>query len=341
MCTRRPIILRLIHASDVDGILARFTSGGGQEISMDRVEEARARFDFSLPRPALNSIPESTDEPAADAPSQLVREEPVVLELQCAHCPDLTVIDLPGIARLAREVDPEGVRTIGVLTKVDIMDDGTDASDVLLGRQHRLTKGYFAVKNRSQREVEARRTVKAALEAEEAFFGGHAVYGEAALAPHCGTARLIAALQRKIKCRPKPRLITANNTLAANKSMRLRLAMELLRDFRTRLRGAIDGAGVDRTDAVYGGAHLRREVFEPFAGRLRALPRLVDDDPAIATLVTNKTGRRPDQFIPYEAFRYLARKAVLGLEAPSAELVRATAAYLRRLAADAAEAVRP
>lgn len=36
--------------------------------------------------------------------------------------------------KLAREVDPDGLRTIGVLTKMDLMDPGTDASDVLLNR---------------------------------------------------------------------------------------------------------------------------------------------------------------------------------------------------------------
>ena len=36
--------------------------------------------------------------------------------------------------KLAREVDPDGIRTIGVLTKMDLMDPGTDASDVLCNR---------------------------------------------------------------------------------------------------------------------------------------------------------------------------------------------------------------
>ena len=31
------------------------------------------------------------------------------------------------------EFDPEGARTIGVLTKLDLMDKGTDAADVLRG----------------------------------------------------------------------------------------------------------------------------------------------------------------------------------------------------------------
>lgn len=35
---------------------------------------------------------------------------------------------------MAREVDPEGLRTIGVLTKVDIMDRGQNVIDILAGR---------------------------------------------------------------------------------------------------------------------------------------------------------------------------------------------------------------
>ena len=33
--------------------------------------------------------------------------------------------------QIAREVDPEGNRTIGVVTKIDLMDEGTDALELL------------------------------------------------------------------------------------------------------------------------------------------------------------------------------------------------------------------
>ena len=36
--------------------------------------------------------------------------------------------------KMARDVDPDGSRTIGVLTKVDLMDNGTDVVDILAGR---------------------------------------------------------------------------------------------------------------------------------------------------------------------------------------------------------------
>ena len=51
--------------------------------------------------------------------------------------------------QLAREVDPEGDRTIGVVTKIDLMDEGTDALELLQGKIYPLKLGYFGVKCRS------------------------------------------------------------------------------------------------------------------------------------------------------------------------------------------------
>lgn len=47
--------------------------------------------------------------------------------------------------KLAREVDPEGLRTIGVLTKIDLMDQGTDVIDILAGRVIPLRLGKFII----------------------------------------------------------------------------------------------------------------------------------------------------------------------------------------------------
>ena len=35
--------------------------------------------------------------------------------------------------QMARELDPKGLRTIGVITKIDIMDKGTSAKRMLTG----------------------------------------------------------------------------------------------------------------------------------------------------------------------------------------------------------------
>lgn len=90
--------------------------------------------------------------------------------------------------KLAKEVDPQGktnnnkkikeikknlsigIRTIGVITKLDLMDEGTDARDILENKLLPLRRGYIGVVNRSQRDIEGRKDINAALAAERKFF---------------------------------------------------------------------------------------------------------------------------------------------------------------------------
>lgn len=51
--------------------------------------------------------------------------------------------------KLAWEVDVWGEWTFGVLTKLDIMDDGTDALEMLTGQIYPLKLGYIGVVCRS------------------------------------------------------------------------------------------------------------------------------------------------------------------------------------------------
>lgn len=54
---------------------------------------------------------------------------------------------------MAREVDPDGHRTIGVITKCDLMEDGTDACDMLEGRIVPLRQGYVGVVCRNAKDT--------------------------------------------------------------------------------------------------------------------------------------------------------------------------------------------
>jgi dynamin 1-like protein len=51
--------------------------------------------------------------------------------------------------KLARKVDPMGERTLGVITKIDLMDEGTNALDLLSGKVYPLKLGYVGVVCRS------------------------------------------------------------------------------------------------------------------------------------------------------------------------------------------------
>ena len=139
-------------------------------------------------------------------------DNPIKLTVTSSYCPDLTLIDLPGITRIplegsnqgkdieqvtkklcahycsdnstiilcvipanadlttsdalkmALELDAEKDRTIGVLTKIDIMDQGTSAKDILTGKIVSLKLGFFGVKNRSQFDLNNKMRVEQALE---------------------------------------------------------------------------------------------------------------------------------------------------------------------------------
>ncbi|KAH0936041.1 hypothetical protein HID58_013158 [Brassica napus] len=78
--------------------------------------------------------------------------------------------------QIAGNADPDGHRTIGVITKLDIMDKGTDARNLLLGKVVPLRLGYVGVVNRCQEDILLNRSVKDALSAEEKFFQSRPAY---------------------------------------------------------------------------------------------------------------------------------------------------------------------
>jgi replication fork clamp-binding protein CrfC len=102
--------------------------------------------------------------------------------------------------KLAREVDPEGQRTIGVLTKIDLMDEGTDVVDILAGRIIPLRLGYVPVVNRGQRDIENKKAISSALEFERHFFENHKAYRSKA--GYCGTPYLARKLNLVIFSNP-------------------------------------------------------------------------------------------------------------------------------------------
>ncbi|XP_012357180.1 interferon-induced GTP-binding protein Mx1 isoform X1 [Nomascus leucogenys] len=150
-----------------------------------------------------------------------ISHELITLEISSQDVPDLTLIDLPGITRvavgnqpadigykiktlikkyiqrqetislvvvpsnvdiattealsMAQEVDPEGDRTIGILTKPDLVDKGTEDKvvDVVRNLVFHLKKGYMIVKCRGQQEIQDQLSLSEALQREKVFFEDH------------------------------------------------------------------------------------------------------------------------------------------------------------------------
>lgn len=106
--------------------------------------------------------------------------------------------------KLARHVDPVGRRTIGVLTKLDLMDHGTNAIDILSGRVYPLKLGFIGVVNRSQQDIQGNKSLSDALEAERDFFRHHPAYRN--MASRCGTQFLAKTLNTTLKAHIRERL---------------------------------------------------------------------------------------------------------------------------------------
>ena len=83
------------------------------------------------------------------------------------------------ILERAEQVDPEGRRTIGVLTKPDLVDKGAEEEvmAVLQGHRKPLRLGYIMVKNRSQEQINAGLTLADAKISEQQYFLEHSHFG--------------------------------------------------------------------------------------------------------------------------------------------------------------------
>ncbi|MQL78741.1 hypothetical protein Taro_011153 [Colocasia esculenta] len=186
ICTRRPLVLQLVHLAqgaegNVEGAeWGEFLHLPGKrffdfaairreiQVETDReaggnkgVSDKQIRLKIFSPNVlniTLVDLPGITKVPVGDQPtdiearirtmilSYIKHETCVILAVSPANS-DLANSDALQMARIA---DPDGSRTIGVITKLDIMDRGTDARNFLLGNIIPLRLGYVGVVNRSQ-----------------------------------------------------------------------------------------------------------------------------------------------------------------------------------------------
>ena len=150
----------------------------------------------------LVDLPGMTKVPVGDQPKDIERqiremiytfiEKPNAIIL--AVTPANTDVATSDALQMAREVDPAGLRTVGVMTKIDLMDKGTDCMDILLGKSYPLRLGFIGVINRSQQDINKNKDIKEAQEGEKDFFANHPLYRS--IANRLGTAFLSKQLNK-------------------------------------------------------------------------------------------------------------------------------------------------
>ncbi|KAI3704391.1 hypothetical protein L1987_74609 [Smallanthus sonchifolius] len=248
---------------------------------------------------------------------------------------DLANSDALHIAGIA---DPDGNRTIGVLTKLDIMDRGTDACSLLLGKTIPLRLGYIGVVNRCQEDIELNRGIHDGLASEEAFFQSHPVYN--GVADCCGIPQLAKKLNQifvqyifkmlpDLKSNIRSKLAFAAKEHSSYGHMPQEpdqgsLVLNILLNYSKAFVSLVDGRNEESlTSEVYGGARIHYIFQSLFVSRLEEVDpfeRLTDEE--IRTAIHNATGLCSALFVPEVPFQVLVRRQIARLLDPSLQCAR-------------------
>ena len=376
--TRRPLELRLCHINS------------GEPWAVFEERKGVKFTDFIKVRETIEAL---TDEVCKS--NKNIKDKPIVLNVYSQTCPDLTLVDLPGITRvpvgdqpdnieeitknmairyiddpltiilcviaanvdiatsdglkLAKQIDVSGSRTLGVLTKLDIMDAGTDARKALMNEEIELKLGYVGVKNRSKQDLINKLSMAETSKKEKEFFKSHPVYKNLP-SGHLGTDVLINKLTKiyfRIIRENLPRIIkaindrvkTAEEELASlgqpmpiDDAGKMSLLWNMINEycdlFRNVLQGKYNNKNINFLEGE-GGFKIKilyKKLLEDFTGDYKATARYTDEN--INYALTIHEGDSIPGFPSVDAFIYLLRPQLEKLRDPIEECFQEIFQYI-------------
>ncbi|MBA0782395.1 hypothetical protein Gotri_000283, partial [Gossypium trilobum] len=394
--TRRPLVLQLHKTDEGSQEYAeflhlpkrRFTDFVADSGCMDcssSVNFEFATYFFCGAGAVRNEIQEETDR--ITGKTKQISPVPIHLSIYSPHVVNLTLIDLPGLTKvaiegqpetivddietmvrsyvekpnciilaispanqdiatsdamkLAREVDPSGDRTFGVLTKLDLMDKGTNALDVLEGRSYRLQQPWVGIVNRSQADINKNVDMIVARRKEREYFATSPDYGH--LASKMGSEYLAKLLSQHLESVIRSRIpsITSsiNKTIdelesemdhlgrpiALDAGAQLYTVLEVCRAFERIFKEHLDG-GRPGGDRIYG-------VFDnQLPAALKKLP--FDRHLSLQNVrrvVSEADGYQPHLIAPEQGYRRLIEGALNYFRGPAEASVDAVNFVLKEL----------
>lgn len=292
----------------------------------------------------LVDLPGLTKVPVGDQPRDIERQIRDMVLKQISK-PNAIILAVTGAntdlansdgLKLAREVDPEGQRTIGVLTKVDLMDDGTDVVDILAGRIIPLRLGYVPVVNRGQRDIDNKKAITAALENEKNFFENHKAYRNKST--YCGTPYLARKLNLILMMHIKQTLPDIKARISASLQKYTQelsglgdsilgnsanIVLNIITEFSNEWRTVLDGNNTELSSVeLSGGARISFVFHELYSNGVKAVdPFDQVKDIDIRTILYNSSGSSPALFVGTTAFELIVKQQIKRLEEPSLKCV--------------------
>ncbi|XP_021922512.1 dynamin-1-like protein isoform X2 [Zootermopsis nevadensis] len=245
--------------------------------------------------------------------------------------------------KMAKECDPDGRRTLAVVTKLDLMDAGTDAIDILCGRVIPVKLGIIGIVNRSQQDIMDNKSIKDALKDEAAFLQRK----YPTLANRNGTPYLAKTLNRLLMHHIRdclPDLKTRVNVMVSqfqsllnsygeDVSDKSQTLLQIITKFASAYCCTIEGTARNiETTELCGGAricYIFHETFGRTLDSIHPLAGLTKMD--ILTAIRNATGPRPALFVPEVSFELLVKRQIRRLEEPSLRCVELVHEEMQRI----------
>jgi len=245
--------------------------------------------------------------------------------------------------KIARDIDPDGRRTLAVLTKLDLMDAGTDAIDILCGRVIPVKLGIVGVINRSQQDIIDKKDIKEAIQDEASFLSRK----YPTLATRNGTPYLAKTLNRLLMHHIRdclPELKTRVNVMASQFQSLLNsygqdvvdkntTLLQIITKFASSYTATLDGTARNiETSELCGGAricYIFHEIFGRTLDSIHPLTGLTNMD--ILTAIRNSNGPRPALFVPEVSFELLVKRQIKRLEEPSLRCVELAHEEMQRI----------
>ncbi|KAF0767222.1 dynamin-1-like protein [Aphis craccivora] len=235
---------------------------------------------------------------------------------------------------IAKSVDPNGDRTIAVVTKIDIMDAGTDARELLSGEVIPVKLGIIGIINRSQKDINNEKTMEDSHKDESLFF--NKVYPD--IAHNHGSVvlgkKLETLLIEKIKetCPKLKNQLYEMNTEYGNKVKKLkeftsnydRSLLDLITITTNSYRASLDGQANTSFKGLNGGATIAKYFKVSFNKEINDIDPMQGLTPEyIFNVINNASGTNMGVFMPTDAFNHLVKKQIQLLEIPSRACVTA------------------
>ncbi|KAA3458807.1 dynamin-related protein 1B isoform X4 [Gossypium australe] len=358
--TRRPLVLQLHRIDD------------GKEYA-EFMHLPKKRFtDFAAVR---QEISDETDRETGR--SKQISSVPIHLSVFSPNVVNLTLIDLPGLTKvaiegqsetivqdienmvrsfiekpnciilaispanqdlatsdaikIAREVDPKGDRTFGVLTKIDLMDKE--------GKSYKLQFPWVGVVNRSQADINKSVDMIAARRREREYFQSSPEYSH--LAHRMGSEHLGKMLSKHLETVIKSRipglqslinktiielegeLTKLGKPIAADAGGKLYTTMEICRAFDQNFKEHLDGvrAGGEKIYGVFDNqlpAALKRLQFDKHLS--------IEN---VRKLITEADGYQPHLIAPEQGYRRLIESCLVTIRGPAEAAVDGVHAILK------------